>query len=64
MIKNLKRFKKNLEKEGKTDEALTYNFFPMTYNLPGDYSIFFEEFKRNQSTPNNFWIMKPVIYKI
>jgi tubulin polyglutamylase TTLL9 len=67
MIKNLKRFKKQLEKERKFDEANTYlmyyysyNFFPVTYNLPAEYSIFFEEFKRNQSSSNNYWIMKPV----
>ena len=29
----------------------------MTYNLPADYTIFVEEFKR---TPNSLWIMKPV----
>ena len=39
---------------------ISYNFFPVTYNLPAEYSIFFEEFKRNQSNPNNYWIMKPV----
>jgi tubulin polyglutamylase TTLL9 len=60
MIKNLKRFKKQLEKERKFDEANTYNFFPVTYNLPAEYSIFFEEFKRNQSSSNNYWIMKPI----
>ena len=29
---------------------------PMTYILPGDYTIFVEEFKKN---PNTTWIMKP-----
>lgn len=56
MIKNLKRYKKALEKEGKLDEAAAYNFFPTTYNLPGEYSLFCEEFKKN----NQVWIMKPV----
>lgn len=28
MIKNLKRYKKNLEREGKAEEANNYNFFP------------------------------------
>jgi len=57
LIKNLKRYKKGLEKEGKLDEAANFNFYPTTYNLPGEYSIFCEEFKRNS---NNVWIMKPV----
>lgn len=29
---------------------------PMTYILPGDYTMFVEEFKKN---PNSTWIMKP-----
>ena len=61
MIKNLKRFKKNLEKEGKLEEATSYNFFPLTYNLPTDYAIFFEEFKRsNSNSEKSLWIMKPI----
>lgn len=46
MIKNLKKHKKQLEKDGKFEEAAEYNFFPLTFNLPNDYSIFFEEFKK------------------
>lgn len=56
MIKNFKRYKKQLEKDGKLDEAAAYNFFPITYNLPSEYSLFCEEFKKN----NCVWIMKPV----
>jgi tubulin polyglutamylase TTLL9 len=33
------------------------DFFPLTYNMPGEYSLFVEEFKRN---PNTIWIMKPI----
>ena len=29
---------------------------PMTYILPGDYTIFVEEFRRK---PDEMWIMKP-----
>jgi tubulin polyglutamylase TTLL9 len=57
MIKNMKRYKKNLEKEGKMDEAAEVDFFPLTYNMPGEYSLFVEEFKKNQNT---VWIMKPI----
>jgi len=31
-------------------------YIPMTYNLPADYNIFLEEYKRN---PSSWWIMKP-----
>ena len=56
MVKNLKRHKKQLEREGKTMEANQYDFYPTTYNLPGDYSLFVEEFKRT----GQVWIMKPI----
>jgi tubulin polyglutamylase TTLL9 len=63
MIKNLKRHKKALEKDGKMDEAAGYNFFPLTFHLPSEYPIFYEEFKK-QSLNNDskvLWIMKPVL---
>jgi len=56
MVKNLKRHKKQLEREGKAHEANSFDFFPTTYNLPGEYSIFVEEFKRCGMV----WIMKPI----
>ena len=60
MFKNIKKYKKNLEKEGKIEESLlyflyflfnltkqkSYNFTPLTYQLPNEYSIFCEEFKK------------------
>ena len=57
MVKNLKRFKRELQKEGLVEEADAYSFWPLTYVLPGDYALFVEEFKRN---PASLWIMKPV----
>ena len=33
-----------------------FNFFPVTYNLPADYNLFVEEFKKT----GNVWIMKPI----
>ena len=56
MVKNLKRHRKQLEKEGKFEDASAISFIPTTYNLPSDYSIFVEEFKK----PGGVWIMKPV----
>ncbi|CAD8151553.1 unnamed protein product [Paramecium octaurelia] len=62
MIKNFKRYKKNLEREGKSEEANNYNFFPLTFHLPSEYPIFFEEFKRQStnSDTKTAWIMKPI----
>lgn len=58
MTKNIKRYRKELIKQrggpGASTEDL--NFIPTTYNLPADYPLFIEEFKRN---PNSCWIMKP-----
>ncbi|CAD8067487.1 unnamed protein product [Paramecium sonneborni] len=59
MIKNLKKFKRTLEKDGKIEEANTYNFFPLTYHLPSEYPIFNEEFKK-QGDNKTAWIMKPI----
>ena len=44
MVKNLKRAKKLLEKEGRASD---YDFFPQTYVLPLEHGIFVEEFRRN-----------------
>ena len=46
LIKNLKRQRRLLEKEGRKDEARQYDFYPTTFVLPGDYALFVEEFKR------------------
>lgn len=63
MVKNIKRFRKDMEKENnpiadrdETGNLLYMDIVPMTYILPGDYTIFCEEFKKN---PNTTWIMKP-----
>jgi len=56
IVKNLKRLKKQLERESKS-EAIKCEFFPTTYELPSEYHIFVEEFKRN---PGTVWIMKPI----
>jgi len=57
MAKNLKRLKKQLEREYGKHEAAKCDFFPTTFELPMEYHIFVEEFKRN---PGTTWIMKPV----
>jgi len=59
LIKNLKRHKKNLERDGKFDDCQKMDFWPLTYNLPSDYCLFVEEFKKNQDK-NIVYIMKPI----
>jgi tubulin polyglutamylase TTLL9 len=56
MAKNVKRRRRTLEKEGKLEEALTYDFIPTTFVLPKEYSMFVEEFKK----VGGVWIMKPI----
>ncbi|XP_078506570.1 putative tubulin polyglutamylase TTLL9 [Lissotriton helveticus] len=57
MVKNLKRFRKTLEKDGGKNESAKCDFFPKTYELPSEYHLFVEEFRKN---PGITWIMKPV----
>lgn len=63
MVKNIKRYRRDLEKEGnpiaEKDEHGQYKYldmFPVTFMLPADYNLFVEEFRKN---PNSTWIMKP-----
>ena len=63
MVKNIKRYRRDLEKEGspiaakgKDGRYLHLDLVPDTFMLPSDYSIFVEEFRRH---PNTTWIMKP-----
>ncbi|XP_031701561.1 putative tubulin polyglutamylase TTLL9 isoform X2 [Anarrhichthys ocellatus] len=57
MVKNLKRYRKNLERDVGRMEASKCDFFPCTFTLPSEYHLFVEEFKRS---PGSTWIMKPV----
>ncbi|TNN31650.1 putative tubulin polyglutamylase TTLL9 [Liparis tanakae] len=57
MLINLKRYRKNLEKDVGHMGASKCDFFPCTFALPNEYHLFVEEFKRS---PGSTWIMKPV----
>ncbi|KAJ8372076.1 hypothetical protein AAFF_G00294900 [Aldrovandia affinis] len=57
MVKNLKRYRKMLEREAGPLEASKCDFFPRTFELPSEYHLFVEEFKK---TAGSTWIMKPV----
>lgn len=57
LIKNIKRMKRQLEKEGRKDEAKKFeSICPLSFVLPLEYSIFAEEFNRNPGV----YIMKPI----
>lgn len=63
MVKNIKRYRKDLDKEGnpladkdETGRYIHLDFIPQTFMLPADYNLFVEEFRKN---PNTTWIMKP-----
>ncbi|XP_053607885.1 polyglutamylase complex subunit TTLL1-like [Plodia interpunctella] len=71
LVKNIKRYRKELEKEchplaDKTEVKLsnghvTYRYLyldliPLTFVLPSDYNLFVEEYRR---CPQMTWIMKP-----
>lgn len=55
MVKNIKRYMRETGRETGEADRLD-QFVPVTYNLPADYNLFVEEFKRN---PSSVWIMKP-----
>lgn len=56
MAKNMKRMKRQLDREDKKDEAKRYTFTPYTFVVPVEYTLFAEEFKKNPGV----YIMKPV----
>lgn len=60
MLKNLKKYCRKLNKEGRQDLVKKMDFFPETFNLPCEYSLFFEYYRKN---PKLIWIMKPVTNK-
>ncbi|NXG38180.1 TTLL9 polyglutamylase, partial [Dromaius novaehollandiae] len=57
LVKNLKRLRKQLEREAGKLEAAKCDFFPKTFEMPLEYHLFVEEFRKN---PGITWIMKPV----
>uniref|UniRef100_A0A673L0Y7 Tubulin tyrosine ligase-like family, member 1 n=1 Tax=Sinocyclocheilus rhinocerous TaxID=307959 RepID=A0A673L0Y7_9TELE len=63
MIKNMKRYRKELAKEASPLEEKDENgkylyleFVPVMFMLPADYNLFVEEFRKS---PSSTWIMKP-----
>ncbi|KAM6378679.1 LOW QUALITY PROTEIN: putative tubulin polyglutamylase TTLL9 [Pluvialis apricaria] len=58
LVKNLKRFWKQLEREAGKLEATKCVFIPKTFKMPSEYHLFVEEFRKN---PGITWILKPYI---
>ena len=56
MYKNLRRYKKQLEKENRQEESKYFNFYPLTYYMPNEMAMMIEEYKK---TSGALWIMKP-----
>lgn len=60
MVKNLKRHKKELEKDSTLAligrPPMEHDLIPQTYILPQDYSLFMDEYQKN---PTRKWIVKP-----
>ncbi|RLU21017.1 hypothetical protein DMN91_007633 [Ooceraea biroi] len=64
LVKNIKRYRKDLEREGNClaeraegpGKYLYLDFIPVTFVLPADYNMFVEEYRKS---PQSTWIMKP-----
>lgn len=71
LVKNIKRYRKELEKEGNplaeksevtlpngqvTTRYVHLDIIPVTFVLPADYNMFVEEYRKS---PQSTWIMKP-----
>lgn len=57
LAKNMKRMKRQYEKDGNFELAANYSTCPTTFVVPAEYNMFVEEFKRQ---PGSTWVMKPV----
>ncbi|KAA0188107.1 putative tubulin polyglutamylase TTLL9 [Fasciolopsis buskii] len=57
MVKNWKRLRRKFEKDFGKSEAQSIDFIPTTFELPMEYHMFIEEFRKS---PGSVWIMKPV----
>ena len=64
MVTNIKRFRKDMERENNpiadrddNGHLIYMDIIPVTYNLPSEYTIFVQEFKKYN---NAIWIAKPI----
>jgi len=58
MVKNIKKYRKELERAGRASEV--DELVPVTFTLPTDYPLFVEEFRKVEiEQGRSLWIMKP-----
>ena len=55
-----RHFKKNSKMKQMNDNRYSQVFHPQTFNLPHEYSLFVEAFRRQKEKGSDIWIMKPV----
>ncbi|KAM6339820.1 putative tubulin polyglutamylase TTLL9 isoform 2-T22 [Alca torda] len=60
LVKNLKRFRKQLEREAGKLEATKCAFILKTFKMPSEYHLFVEQFRKN---PGITWILKPQVWR-
>ncbi|XP_052130109.1 probable tubulin polyglutamylase TTLL9 [Frankliniella occidentalis] len=56
LSRNLKRLRRNLMRQGRTQEAEMCDCIPVTFELPSEHLMFVEEFRRKHGAT---WIIKP-----
>lgn len=58
MVKNLKKYVRELEKVGENCRILDH--LPLTFTLPVEYCLFEKKFNDYKQTGGSLWIMKPI----
>mmetsp|Transcript_3786 Transcript_3786/g.14369 ORF Transcript_3786/g.14369 Transcript_3786/m.14369 type:complete len:328 (+) Transcript_3786:681-1664(+) len=58
MVKNLKKYTREMEKLGENVKVLDY--LPLTFTLPVEYCLFEKKFNDAKQTGGSMWIMKPI----
>jgi len=53
LVKNLKKHKRTLARSATQEECDSFDFWPTTYVLPGDYALFAEQFKKQTSSSSS-----------
>lgn len=61
LARNIRKARRDAEKDGKLDEVARLDIIPQTFLLPTEYPLFVQHFKKESSTGDrNTYIMKPI----